>query len=157
MKSLILYYSITGKNKKLAEEIHKKIDGKIAVVEDKFKNKSGFQLYFIGGLQALLGIKTKIKSFEGIQAFEKILVVSPVWSGRLPPAVQALLINYKLMIKTILFASVSKAGAENKDKILLQIEDIYGKKPSSYLFLKETDLAAENLQKKLNAFIKKTD
>jgi flavodoxin len=157
VKTLILYYSITGKNKKLAEKIHKKIDGKIAVVEDKFNDKSGFQLYFIGSLQAILSLKTEIKSFEGIQAFEKIVVVSPVWGGKLPPAIQTLLSNYKLMIKELVFASVSKAGRENRSKILSQIEKIYCKKPSSYLFLKEDGLKAETLQKKLDAFVKKTD
>lgn len=154
MNLLILYYSITGNNKNLANLIKDRIDGKAVAVKDKFSNSLGFKLNFLGGMQALLNMQTEIESFEGIKAFDNLVLVSPVWAGKLPPGVQTLLDEYGNMIKKLYFASVSGEGRKNKNKIINNIHSIINKEPNAHLFLSKKEFKNKQFENKLEVFLK---
>ncbi len=153
MNLLILYYSITGNNKKLANLIKDKIDGKAVAIKDKFSNSSGFKLNFLGGIQALLNMQTAIESFEGIKVFDNLILVSPVWAGKLPPGVQTLLDKHGNMIKKLYFASVSGEGSKNKDKVINNIHTIINREPDAHLFLSKKEFKNKQFENKLEVFL----
>lgn len=77
MKTIILYYSYTGNTRALA----KKTAAELGVeVEEIFEVKKPFML--VGILRAFKRGKTEIQPLKSVlQAYEKIIIMSPVWGS----------------------------------------------------------------------------
>ena len=119
MKTLILYYSLTGNTKKsaLAAADEKQCD----VVQVTDERKPGmFKALAVGCFYALSGKGWKINPIEAdIEAYEHIIVYTPIWAGNPPPAVNAVF-NRLPSGKTISAVMVSETGKSNCTKRLIK-------------------------------------
>ena len=119
MKKLFLYYSLTGNGDMLAPlfEAH---DYQIRKVTEKKKMpKSFFWRVFAGGFRAGLNLKGKLVDYDNdVSEFEEIVIGSPIWNGRFPPAINAVLAQTDLSKckLTFLFYSGSGEGAKASEK-----------------------------------------
>jgi multimeric flavodoxin WrbA len=108
MKNLVIYYSRSGHNKKIASELAEEIDAEIEEIVDL--DPKGF---FISGWKAIQKRKTKIASIKNnLGDYDKIILVSPFWVGGLPPATRSFL-ESQPSLKNFAFLSVSGSGAKN--------------------------------------------
>lgn len=87
MKTLVIYYSFTGKTKKLAAEKAKKENADLIEIKKK-KPYSTFGAYLLGSFAAM---KQKTVEIEKVNCdfaiYDKIIIAAPVWAGfPAPPA-----------------------------------------------------------------------
>jgi flavodoxin len=91
MKTLVLFYSYSGHTKAIAEKLAS--DGAFDIIEIEDAKKPGKLLaYSKGCFYAIRGKPWPIKSLKiDLTAYDKLILLSPVWAGNPPPAVNALL------------------------------------------------------------------
>ena len=86
MKTIILYYSLTGKTKALADEKAKELNADIEEITE-VKKTSMFCAFFPGVFKAVKRKKTKIKPIKAdLAGFERIIIMAPVWASNPAPA-----------------------------------------------------------------------
>lgn len=118
MKVAVIYYSRTGKTKKVAEELALIFGAEVARVLDK-KERKGIIGYFGAGKDALLKRKVEIELPSlNPQDYELIFIGTPVWANGVTPAIRTYLKRTKIRDKKIgLFctAHISGIGASFKE------------------------------------------
>lgn len=81
MKSVIIYYSYTGKTRELAEKTARDIEADLIEIKEK-RNRSTFNAYVCGSLAARRQKKTEIKEVTfDLSEYEKVIVAVPIWAG----------------------------------------------------------------------------
>lgn len=115
MKNLVIYYSLEGNTKLIAENIAKKIDADILELKTKKEyHKTGFKKYFWGGRSVLFHEKPELLSYnKNINDYENIFIGTPIWVGTYVPAYNTFLAENNISNKNIyLFACHGGGGAE---------------------------------------------
>jgi flavodoxin len=101
MKTLVVYYSRTGKTRYVAERISEKLGAEIEEIID-LKNRRGALGFIIAGYDATRGKDTMIaKPQKSPKDFDLIIIGTPVWNGRPTPAVRTYLKNSDLNRKKV--------------------------------------------------------
>ena len=111
MRKLFIYYSLTGSG----EEVAKVLEGQgyeiRRVYEKKKMPKSFFFRVFIGGFRAGIKAKAKLIDYDpNVSDYEQIVIGSPVWNGRFPPAINAVLKQTSLQGKDLTSLFYSGSG-----------------------------------------------
>jgi len=130
MKNLVVYYSRSGNNRKIAEELASlsllKADLDEIIPEKKY---SGIFGWLRAGFNA--SRKAKINVSKNPLDYDLVIFGGPLWAGgKLPSPLLSYISNYKL--KKAAFFSVSGRG--NISKALLQLQE-HGIKPVATLAL----------------------
>ena len=103
MKILIVFYSLTGNTKKVAQAIAAAVKGEI--LEIKLKKplpNRGFSKYFWGGKQVVWGESPELLPLGKNPAdYDMIFLGTPVWAGDFAPAVRSFLSQAKLADKKV--------------------------------------------------------
>ncbi|QEZ67642.1 hypothetical protein D4A35_01370 [Paraclostridium bifermentans] len=83
MKNLVVYYSLEGNTKLIAEFIAKEIDADIIELKPKKEfPSSGFRKYVWGGKSVIFKQKPKLMNKEiNISKYDNIFLGTPVWAG----------------------------------------------------------------------------
>ncbi len=168
MKTLIAYYSRTGKNESIAVELQKKLEARLKAEHepkdvppsvqmeriDDAKSRSGPLGFITGGMDATLRRQTKIHTMgKKPEDYDMVLVVSPLWSGVLPPAIRTYLSQNREKMKKIAFLSVSGSGEGNK-KALPDFESTAGRPAEASLLLSKKQFEA-GYSERLEEFVGK--
>ena len=91
MKTIVIYYSYSGHSKAIAEKIATEESADIVEIED-VKKPGKAKAYSAGCLAAMQGKAWPVKPVEvDLAAYDRLVLLSPVWAGNPPPAVNALL------------------------------------------------------------------
>lgn len=132
MKTLIVYYTRTNKNKKIAKELKEKLKADIIQIKDT-KDRSNI---FFATISALLKSKTKIKPIKkDLTKYKNVILCTPIWCGTIPPATRAFLKEHSEQIRHYHLVSISKSGKENKD-FINQLERVTRQKIFTKILLK---------------------
>lgn len=115
MNSLVVYYSLEGSTKLIAETISKEL--KCNILQLKTKNtipKKGFLKFLWGGKQVVFNEKPELETFdEDFNKYDLIIIGSPVWAGSYVPAFNTFFSKVELSNRKIaLFACYG--GSEGK-------------------------------------------
>jgi len=114
LKTLIVYYSRTGKTKSVAEKIAYELGAEIEEVIDK-KKRSGALGFLSGGMDATIGRKTEIaETSKNPGDFDLIVVGSPVWSSSPTPAIRTYLSKHDLAGKKVAAFYTSEGTGNEK-------------------------------------------
>lgn len=90
MSTLIIYYSFTGNAKKIAEELAAGSSADLAELRD-VKKPGKLKAFTAGCFKALAGKASPLQPLDvNFAAYEKIILVAPIWAGNVPPAVNSL-------------------------------------------------------------------
>ena len=124
MKTAVVYYSYDGNCALVAEQIKAQIDADILrLVPVNEKRRSGFFAIFCGVLQVFMGKKPDLKPYSfDPEAYEIIILGTPVWAGRPTPAMHSFLSKTKISGKKLALFICHRGGkgdAMNKFKALL--------------------------------------
>lgn len=111
MKKIFIYYSFTGNGDEVAKILEEKEFEIRKVVEKKKMPKSFFFSILGGGFRAGLGIKGKLVDYDNdVSSYEEIIIGSPIWNGRFPPAINSVLAKTNLDNKKVSFILYSGSG-----------------------------------------------
>jgi len=120
-KILVAFYSRNGHTKRAAEIIAKTLNADIDEIKDK-KSRKGIIGFLRAGYDATFGKTTEINFSKNPADYDVVILGSPVWNGRVTPAVRTYLLKNRDGIKKSAFF-VTCAGW--KGKCLSQMRKIY--------------------------------
>jgi flavodoxin len=116
MKTLVVYYSLEGNTKRIAELIHQKYQGDLLeLIPEKENPKEGFGKYFWGGKSVIFKESPKlISALPDPKDYDLIFIGSPLWAGSYAPSVHTLLNTVSFEGKNLaLFICHSGGGTES--------------------------------------------
>jgi len=103
MKSLVVFYSLTGKTRLAAQAIGESLDADIAEVEEARARRMGFPVYLAGGFAAITNRGSKIKPMTiDVSRYDRVFVGSPVWASRPAPAINSFIYGTDLKGRTVI-------------------------------------------------------
>lgn len=150
MKILIAYYSRSGHNRKLSEELAKALSADVEEIID-LKSRDGIVGWIIGGKDASTKQLTNIKPVTKNPAdYDLVILSSPLWVGTAAPAIRQFIVQNKEAFKKIAFASV--CGSNKPQGSIDDIEKLSGLKLFSTLYISDAEFKG-NYQDKIDAFI----
>jgi len=167
MKTLIVYYSGSGSNKALAENLAGRMNANVEEI------KGGPGMAGIGRMvnvfEAFLGLGSGIgKPEHDPGGYDLFVLVSPVYAMGIPPQVRGYLNRFRGKIKRMAIASVSGSGknpkaidgmeklAGGKALAVLELkaaEDKSGGKKKAFPKLTAKDLEEQEYKAKIDAFV----
>lgn len=102
-KVLVVYYSLTGNTKMIAEAIAESIDSDILELKPiKELNAESGMKYFWGGFQATMKKKPKLEEFDiNPLDYELIILGTPVWAWTISPPIRSFLSKFRLSGKMV--------------------------------------------------------
>ena len=138
MKKLFLYCSFTGSGDKVSKEFEKAGFELRKAIEKKKFPKSFFWSVMSGGFRASFGLKGKLVNYDNdVSSFDKIVIGSPIWNGRFPPVMNAVLkeTNFEGKDLTFVFYSGSGEGKKAEERVKKEFPSakiIFLKEPKKY-------------------------
>ena len=144
LRKLFIYYSYTG-NGDVVAEVFKEKGYDIRKVETvKRLPKTFFWSMMVGGFQAGMKKKAKLKDFNyDVSDYDEVVIGSPIWNARFAPAINTVLANLKIENQKLAFVLYAGSGTGKKaEKRLLK------EYPSAkYVFLKQPKDFPEELNR----------
>ncbi len=90
MKPLVVYYSLTGKTKMVAQVIAEALNATLVEIKETKPRKLGFSVYLLGGFFAVTNRGSKINPISvDVKQYERIFIGSPIWGSRPAPAINS--------------------------------------------------------------------
>ena len=103
MKSLVVYYSLTGKTRLVAQAIAEDLNATLVEIEETKPRKRGPSLYAIGGFEAKMNKRSKISPIDiDLKRHERVFIGSPVWNSRPVPAINAFIHNMDFEYRSVI-------------------------------------------------------
>ena len=144
MNKLFIYYSNTGNGDLVAVKMADQGYDVIKVTPKKDLPKAFFFKVMTGGFLAGMGKKSKLVDFSvDLDKYEKVVIGSPIWNGRLSSPINTVLDQLELNGKFVSFIFYSGSGEAKKvDKQITKL----GLDPK-YIVLKEPKSNNSELEK----------
>jgi flavodoxin len=127
VKTLVVYYSLTGNTKLIAETIAKTINADILELKPvKELNPESGTRFMWGGAQAVMKKKPKLEEFElNPLDYDLIFIGSPVWAWRYTPPIRSFLSQIDLKGKKILlFMCCAGNGQKAMERFIKALNDL---------------------------------
>jgi len=136
MKNLIVYYSFTHNNEKLAAYLSEKLHCEKIGIET-VKVRSGFSIL----LDLMFGRGAALKPLtHSMAGYDHVTFISPIWAGKISTPLRSFLKKEKSMIGRYSFISLCGGAPGQREKIEKELVSIMGKKPQSHVELSVNDL-----------------
>ena len=120
MKSVVVYYSLTGKTKLVAQAIAGALNARLVEITEKKNRKLGPLIYLFGGFAAMTNRGSKISPVDvDLKQYERVFVGSPIWASRPVPAVNSFIYQTSFEGRNVMpFFSM---GGDNSETALANI------------------------------------
>lgn len=162
MKTLIIYYSMSGNTRQTAETIADKLKRKgsevdlIEIKPQKAYPDKGAQKYIWGGRAAMMGAAPKLESYDfDPEQYDTVLIGSPIWASRVAPPINSFIKENISQIKSKklgFFVCYSGGGADKAlDRVKKQIKE--GKPVSELILIDPKDKPDPDNDKLIDGFI----
>jgi len=127
MRMLIVYYSRSGKVKKMAEKSALSRGADLLEIKDTVRRK-GPVGYMKAGYQAMKKRSTPIARIDAdISSYDKIIICGPVWAGSIACPIRTFLNKYKDQIKEVEYILMHASKDNHYDEIFEEMDRILGK------------------------------
>jgi flavodoxin len=136
MKTLIVYYSFSGNNNFLAQELQKRLDCDIYKIVE-LKPRNSLDIF----LDLIFKRKPKIeKSDFDLQQYDRAILIAPIWAGKIATPLRSFIELEQDNFKEYSFITVC-TGPDGQDaKIIDELVQLIHKKPKTVMQLKINDL-----------------
>lgn len=129
--TLVVYYSLTGNTRFIAETIKEAIKADILEIQPvKEINPEGMSRYLLGGLKSVMNSKPELKPIEiDPISYDLIFLGSPVWAWDITPPMRSFLEKFNFVGKKIALWLCSAHKTTNtfrRYKALLEEVEIVG-------------------------------
>jgi len=120
MKSLVIFYSLTGKTKLVSQTIAEALNAELVEIEEVKPRRRGFVTYLSGGFAAITNKGSQIRPVNvNWNRYDTVFIGSPVWASRPTPAINSLV--YANNFKSQSIVPFFTMGGDNSDKALENI------------------------------------
>ena len=98
MRNLVVFYSLEGNTRLIAESIAKAINADVLELKTKKKySDKGFKKYFWGGKSVIFKEKPELLYLDkDINQYDNIFIGTPIWVGTYAPPLNTFLKNNKI-------------------------------------------------------------
>jgi flavodoxin len=136
MKTLIVYYSFSGNNNFLAQELQKRLDCDIYKIVE-LKPRKSIDIFF----DLIFKRKPKIeKSDFDLQQYDRAILIAPIWAGKIATPLRSFIELEQDNFKEYSFITVC-TGPDGQDaKIIDELVQLIHKKSKTVMELKINDL-----------------
>ncbi len=116
MKNLIVFYSLEGNTKLIAEILAQKINADILELKAKKEYpNSGFKKYFVGGASVKRKEKREIIPYDvDMNNYDNIFIGTPIWANTYVPVYNTFLDKEDIRNKSIYLFACHKGGGAKK-------------------------------------------
>ena len=137
MKSLVVYYSMTGKTRLAAQTIAKALNATLVEIEERRPIPMPF-VYLSGGFRAVTNRGSRICPVDvDLKRYERIFIGSPIWASRPTPAINSFIYQTDFEDRSVI--PFFTMGGDNSEKALAnitaKIEKSRGKVASSFAIM----------------------
>jgi flavodoxin len=135
MKPLVVYYSLTGKTKLVAQVIAEALNATLVEIKETKPRKLGPFVYLTGGFAATINKGSKINPIDvDLKQYETIFIGSPMWNSRPAPAINSFIYQTNFEGRSIIpFFTMSGTNPEKAlANITAKIEKSQGKVAGSF-------------------------
>jgi len=143
-KTLVVYFSNGISTKHVATDFALLYEADLEAIEETNPRSTKFIGFMTAGFQGTFKIASKIDApVSDPAAFDRVVVLTPVWSWSLSPAVRAWLklMKGKLPPAT---AFITVSGDTDPDKIVADMKKVSGAVPAVFIGFRDKDFAPEN-------------
>ena len=156
MKSLVVFYSLTGKTKLVSRVIAEALDAKLLEIKETKSRRLGLFIYLTGGFAAVMNRGSRIIPLDvNLKQYETIFIGSPNWASRPTPAINSFIYENDFGGQSIV--PFFTMGGNNSDKALAnittKIETSQGKVVGSFA-IQSYDLTDEEITARAKEAIK---
>jgi flavodoxin len=138
MNTLIVYYSRSGRTRKIAKQIAVKIKSDLEEIRDN-KNRSGIFGFINSGNEAYLKKTLPIDELENDPSqYETVIVGTPIWASTLSTPIRSFLKEYHHKLKRVAFFCTSM-GSDPKP-VFLAMEKLAAQKPIAVINITARDI-----------------
>lgn len=126
MKTLVIYYSLTGNTKLIAETIAKTTNADILELKpQKDINPKGLMKYFWGGKLVMFKEEPALLPFStNLKTYDLIIFGTPVWASTFAPALRTFFAQNKIVNKKIaLFCCHGGGKGKTLEKMKEALDD----------------------------------
>jgi hypothetical protein len=136
----IVYYTLTGNNKVLADVLAKKLSAEMVRVTEKRSRKTGKIIF-----DAIFHRSPKVNpSPSGLQNKGNLLFIAPVWLGKVASPLRPYLKYLKEHPQPYAFASISGGALNTNPGLQKDLQKWAGAKPSAFIDLHIADLLPQS-------------
>jgi flavodoxin len=152
MKILVVYYSRSGRSRKVAQVIAQTLNADLQEITP-LKGYKGLFGFIRAGFQATRGKTPAIKPMEkDWSAYDLIVFGTPIWASRMSSPLRAAIMGNLNNIKK--YAFYCTAGDAVQTKALADIQELIGRAPVATMTVLATEAAEDKASEKIKAFIK---
>ena len=152
MKVLAAYYSRTGHNENLVNELQAKLGCDVEKIVDTV-DRRGILGWLKSGRQATRREMTKIEPIQKDPSnYDVVIIACPLWGSLMPPPMRTYIFENKDKFNKVAFMSVSGGGKGN-EKTIPDFETAIGKKFSAVLMLSQAQKKRGEYEQKLQEFV----
>lgn len=136
MKTLIIYYSFSGNNEFLAQELQKRLNCDIQKILEVNK-RTGFTIF----LDSIFKRNPKIKKINfDLQQYDRLILIAPIWTGKMATPLKSFIDLEKKHFKNYSFITVCTGPEGQEQKIIDELFQLTQKQPEIVMQLKINDL-----------------
>lgn len=151
MKTLIVFFSLTGNTRKIAQAISDELNGTLEEIQDT-RNRNGIAGYLLSIMEAIFKKRSKIQEVKhDPSAYDLVIIGTPVWAFNISSPVRTYLEQKKNSINAAAFFVTCTASGGKK--VLQDMTNLYGKKASALLEIKEEDIKSGKYLEKVKQFM----
>ena len=98
MKTAIVYYSMSGNTKMVAEIIAKELSADLIEIKPvKDYPDKGARKFIWGGMKAVMGEKPQLNPYEFNGDYDRIIFATPVWASSFTPPIRTFIPGLRLI------------------------------------------------------------
>ncbi len=153
MAELVVFYSLTGKSRQVAEWLAAGLNAEIEEIVEQSPRDFAFRGIFRSGLDSLLRRRPPIRPMahrEGI--FDRVILSCPVWGGRMAAPARTWLVDYGHVAKALGLALLTGDGIAEPG-VLSEFEAVVGRNPKPLLTMSEDDFNSRIAEQKVADFV----
>ena len=149
-KTLVVYYSLTGFTRRVAEELARATGAHLAEIRDR-KPRHGGWGQFRAAFEAFFGLHPEIDYLGPDPAnYDRVLVGGPVWVAHLASPVRTFLRHYADSCRHLdLFVTYGGHGAE---AALAKVRDLLPATPDHLLIFNDGEISSGGYTNRVRAF-----
>jgi len=152
MKILVVFYSRSGKTKKVAGKISELLKCEIEEIID-LKNRKGIPGFLSAGTDANLRRLTAIKEVKNNPSlYDLVIIGTPIWSSNISTPIRTYISLYKKDFKNVAFFC-TRLGSDSK-KVFDDMKNLSQKTPLALLKLTSREVKRDQYLQKVKEFIK---
>ena len=128
MKTVVVYYSMSGNTDFAAREIAARLDAALLRIEpERSYPDRGFKKFLWGGKSAVMAETPPLRPYEFAAAdFEQIIFGFPVWAGNVAPPLRTFIRDNAAALAGKELAAFACEGGSGADKAFRRLRDCLG-------------------------------